>query len=451
LIMADQDEIVLSEREMEILRLVATGATNLQIAHDLVISVNTVKVHLRNVFEKLGVQSRTELTLYAIRKGWIVVEEGHPPAAVEEESLAAEVAEPEAIAWEAAPLPPLSLGRRLYFITAALLVVLGLFLTQERTEGSSRGVSDNPLSDHSAASPASGSRLEVSRWSALARLPAPRSRLAVVAYEDKLYAIGGDGPDGVTGALYIYDPATDRWTAGKPKPTATTNIGAAVLSGRIYVPGGYGGGGQVISTVEVYDPARETWEEATPLPAPLCAYAIAALDGQLYLFGGWDGARYMDSVYAYDPVARAWFARSPMPTPRAFLGVGVVDGWAYLLGGFDGSQELKVNEVYDPETDSWSARLPMAQGRAGLSVATVGSSIYVIGGGWQSYLVANERYDPRTDTWAGIETPMVGQWRNLGTAVVGPNIYAVGGWSGDYLDVNEKYQAIFRILIRFPP
>ena len=66
---------VLSERELEILRLVATGAANQQIAHDLFISINTVKVHLRNIFGKLEVESRTEASMYAIRHGWIVVPE----------------------------------------------------------------------------------------------------------------------------------------------------------------------------------------------------------------------------------------------------------------------------------------------------------------------------------------------------------------------------------------
>jgi LuxR family maltose regulon positive regulatory protein len=51
---------LLSEREKEVLRLIASGAPNKKIAHDLVIAIGTVKRHTVNIFNKLGVENRTE-------------------------------------------------------------------------------------------------------------------------------------------------------------------------------------------------------------------------------------------------------------------------------------------------------------------------------------------------------------------------------------------------------
>ncbi len=60
----------LSERETEILHLLGQGLTNKDIAQTLMVSVRTVEAHLRNLFDKLGVHSRTEAALWAVKQGY---------------------------------------------------------------------------------------------------------------------------------------------------------------------------------------------------------------------------------------------------------------------------------------------------------------------------------------------------------------------------------------------
>ena len=65
----------LTGRELEVLKLAAKGHSNQEIANDLVLSVPTVKAHLVNIFNKLGVGSRTEAVMHGLRMGWLVVED----------------------------------------------------------------------------------------------------------------------------------------------------------------------------------------------------------------------------------------------------------------------------------------------------------------------------------------------------------------------------------------
>ena len=58
----------LTERELEVLRLVAQGLNNREIAKQLFISENTVKNHVRNILEKLQLHSRMEAVMYAVRE-----------------------------------------------------------------------------------------------------------------------------------------------------------------------------------------------------------------------------------------------------------------------------------------------------------------------------------------------------------------------------------------------
>jgi DNA-binding NarL/FixJ family response regulator len=63
----------LSNREQEVLTLLAQGLSNKEIAQRLYLSVRTVEGHLVNVYGKLGVHSRTEAALHAVRQGWVTL------------------------------------------------------------------------------------------------------------------------------------------------------------------------------------------------------------------------------------------------------------------------------------------------------------------------------------------------------------------------------------------
>jgi DNA-binding CsgD family transcriptional regulator len=437
-----EEQKPLSEREIEVLRLVAKGDTNRQIARELVISVNTVKIHLRNIFEKLGVQSRTEAAMHAVREGWFAV----APPTVEAE--AAEAGEEE-------PVERISLAKRITFVVAALLVFVVAFFPQ--TGGTSpSGEDSSDFTNRPAARGQSAVRFEVSRWVSRAQMPTPRERLAVAVHEDKIYAMAGDTPGGVTGVVEIYNPDDNTWEIGASKPTPVSNVAAAVVEGLIYVPGGYNAAGEVIATMEVYDPAHDTWDTRAPLPTPLCSYAIAAVDGKLFVFGGWDGDSYVASVYEYDPQEDDWTAKTAMSMARGFAAAGAVEGKVYVVGGYDGTTEFALCEEYDPARDDgtgvpWTIKAPMSVGRGGLGVAVVGKNLYAVGGGWQSYLAYNERYYPGTNTWANFETPITAEWRNLGVAATEAKIYALGGYSGDYLSDNQEYQALFQLYLPTAP
>jgi DNA-binding CsgD family transcriptional regulator/N-acetylneuraminic acid mutarotase len=423
--MANEPES-LTERELEILRLVATGASNQQIARELFISVNTVKVHLRNIFTKLEVQSRTEATLYAIKEGWI---EG---AQLPEEAEAQQAR--SRFTWQ--------LG--VAIVAVSLLVIAIISQAVIRASRNSALLTPEAVAATMSAS--------VQRWKARAPLPTPRQGLALVAYEGRVYAIGGESADGVTGAVDRYDPETDGWTSLADKPTAVADVAAALIGGEIYVPGGRTLSGSPTAVVEAYNPETDAWEARAPLPVALSAYALAALEGKLYLFGGWDGSTYLDSVYEYDPAQDVWTTKALMPTARGFAGAAVADSKIYVIGGYNGQEDLATNEEYVPSQDNgqgdpWTVKSPMPVGRAGCGVAVAANIIHVIGGGWEREIADGVKYNVRTDEWETFEVPMSGQWRSLGLAMVDTEIYAVGGWNGDYMDANQEYKAIFTVIL----
>ena len=66
-----QTEKILSNREMEVLSLIVQGLLNKEIADALNISITTVITHRKNIMEKLGMRSVSQLTIYAVMQGYV--------------------------------------------------------------------------------------------------------------------------------------------------------------------------------------------------------------------------------------------------------------------------------------------------------------------------------------------------------------------------------------------
>ena len=455
--------VQLSERELEILRLVATGASNKEIASRLFLSPNTVKVHLRNIFAKIGVQSRTEATMYAVRQGWVDVPADARAQPVAEELETAVEVEPQpgpmAEAKSLAPQPrvvepPLPWPQRIALVVAVALVLVGLGVTWPRA-AATNGEVGNPFSDLPGSNVPPLTSGGDSRWQPGALMPTPRGRLALASLRGKLYAIGGiTSPGGVTGAVEVYDAVRNTWSSGASKPTPVANVAAVAVNGKLIVPGGYTSSGTPTSVVEVYDPAADVWSSGTALPSPVFAYALAVYDGKLYLFGGTTGRGniYLGQTLVYDPTTERWTARAPMPTPRGFAAAETLDKAIYVVGGYDGRREFATCERYWPDRDMWESCAPLAVGRGGLGLAAIAGRLYAVGGGWSGYLAFGERYDPAANVWSPIETPLAAEWRNLAVAAYRTDLFAVGGWNGQsYLAVTEKYSPFpFQIFIPSP-
>jgi DNA-binding NarL/FixJ family response regulator len=69
--LANQHPVDLSRRELDVVRLIAEGLSNKQIADRLQLSDKTVKNHVANIFSKLGVTARTQIAIHAIRTGLV--------------------------------------------------------------------------------------------------------------------------------------------------------------------------------------------------------------------------------------------------------------------------------------------------------------------------------------------------------------------------------------------
>lgn len=439
----------LSERERDVARLLATGASNAEIARDLIISPHTVKVHLRNIFEKLQVNSRTEASMLLVQRGWIDLPGGMAIPRIDEQPVA--IPEPEPLADLPPPQQP---WQRAYLVAVLALLFLALAAPIWRSQART---SAPLLTDAGIRSTGAPRITPDARWQELAPLPTARSRHAVARVENVLYVLGGEGEGGRRlRAVDGYDLSTNRWRALAPLPEAASNLAAAALGDTIYVAGGTTsvnreGDATLAAKLWGYSVAENAWREVGSLPASLAGAALTADETSLYLVGGWDGAAMRDEIWSWTPgpsnESPRWELAGRLDSGRAFLGAVVVDDELYTVGGFDGQRELARADAYALAESRWRALPPMATARSGFALVYDGLALVALGGGWLDQVETNERYDPTIDVWSNFPSPVAGSWRHLAAASLDGRLYLVGGWSGDYLDTLIQYQSTFRALL----
>ncbi len=472
----------LSERELEVLTQVATGANNRQIAETLVLSVHTVKTHVRNIYSKLGVQSRTEAAMLAVREGWITLPGSEPDSASSEqpEPTAEPPAQPTstpAIEPDGGPTPattpdwlphqppPLAVWQQLYLVGAILLAVVvavAPFLpaaeSQQPTEIAYQTAPFFRTDINITPQPAQPTPAPPApqHWAFHAPLRSARAYLSAVVYQNQIFAIGGIGTDNqTTGLLERYTPETNLWTVQATKPTATANTTAVVVADKIYVPGGCGGQRGVLTVLEIYDLLRDQWVTGASLPAPRCAYGLVAFAEQLYLFGGWDGQTFRDEIYRFSPTTDEWTLLDvTLPQPMGYVGVTQYEETIYLAGGYDGQAEFKETYIFSPTfttlDEAWLTQAPMQFARSGFGFVATSNRIYAIGGGSDEPIPVSEVYNPQTNRWETLATPFDTAWRSMGVAAIGTRFYAIGGQNEvGLMDAVTSYQSIYSYFIPF--
>ncbi len=439
----------LSERELQVLQMVATGASNQQIARHMVISVNTVKVHLRNVFEKTGVQSRTEATLRAIQEGWVVVSDN-----------TAAIPPPQRTYLIANQQPALAPWQQIYFV-AALVLALVVMTTPLAAKHDTVPIYLPPPRFKEATSqlyyqpptPTPILAQNAKSWIFQAPITDERAGLTVVTFEKHIFAIGGTkSTNQASRMVEIYDPATNTWSEGANKPTAATDISGVALNNKIYIPGGCTNEGRrALAMLEIYTPKTDQWTQGAALPQARCGYGLVVLLDKVYLLGGWDGQSYQDTIFVYSTTTNKWdILKSRLPESKGYMGAAVVDRLIYVVGGYDGVQEFDQTDVFNPDTGQWFKKAPLQEKRGGLGLVNVAGQLYAVGGGWTRPVTVSEKYDPANNTWSTFEAPFATQWRNAGLALVDTKIYAIGGWNvteNKYINAVVSYQVLYQIFL----
>lgn len=421
-------ESPLSDRERELLELVATGASNKEISQKLFISINTVKVHLRNIYSKLDVASRTEAAMWAVQNG--LVDTGGDTKNLD--NLGAEsVLEAVPLLIWFNKLPPL---KRFALILAVmlLLVFLGYEISNLNRIRGNEVNQTNLTSDES-------------QWQTLSPMITARRGFAAAAFNGRIYVIGGEGSEGILSSVEILDVSTNQWVESKPKPIPVTDVLGGLVNGKIFVPGGREPSGKISDAFQMFDIQSETWSDGPKLPYPISRYGLGVIQDQLFVVGGWDGEKYLDTVIIYKEDT-GWEFGPSLHNERADLSVSVMNQQLYVFGGVHEHGQLMSMEVLSPlvANASWETLSDSPFPLVSIGIASVIDAIYL-----SIYNGKVIQFIPNSDTWREINGPAILDGIQENRAIYwDANLYLLGGRVGENVTANVfSYRVLYTLLM----
>jgi hypothetical protein len=290
--------------------------------------------------------------------------------------------------------------------------------------------------------PPAGQGLE---WATNADAPTPRTEAVGAAAGDRIVIVGGLTEEGATDRVEIYDAAGDSWREGPPLPLALHHAMAASIEERVFVFGGYQGGGFDSVSRRAFVLEGEAWREITPMPETRAAGGAAAAAGRIFVVGGVSPERgsLASTTLVLDPASERWSFASGLPTPREHLGVTSHDGMVYAVGGRTGGigSNLGAFESLDPGTGTWTSLPDLPTPRGGMAAAAGSGLIVAAGGEEQAGTFPEvEAFDLRSGSWGALP-PLPTPRHGLAVVALGPVVYAITGGpqpGGTYSASNES-------------